>query len=480
MAALSAARHGRTVCVLEKAPKLGGTTGMSVGTVAATGTRLQAAAGIDDGPDSHFEDMAKFAGPLANRDNPELRRILVQNVPETIEILCDLGIEFIGPLPEAPHSHPRLHAVLPHSRSFVYHLHKACRRLGVEIRTQCGVEELIGDAGKVTGVIAGGRRFTARRGVILTSGDFSSGSPEYKARHMTGPMLRLSGINPHATGDGQRLGEEIGAMVVNGDLAWGPELRFHAPPRPSLISRLPVNRWFARGLKFAMKALPEPVLRRILLGFVTTYLAPSPRLFAAGAILVNHEGDRFCDERDRPQDHFGEQTRQEAFIIVDDRIARLFAAWPNYVSTAPGVGFAYLPDYARTRADIYASAPTLAGLAGKIGVPPAALEQAVARANAEREEAGERGADALPALTQGPFHALGPARAWIVFADGGLAIDADFRVCNPARQPIRGLYAAGSAGQGGVLLEGHGHHLAWAFTSGRLAGRNAALAVPTG
>jgi hypothetical protein len=25
-----------------------------------------------------------------------------------------------------------------------------------------------------------------------------------------------------------------------------------------------------------------------------------------------------------------------------------------------------------------------------------------------------------------------------------------------------------------VLLEGHGHHLGWAFTSGRLAGRNAA------
>ena len=36
------------------------------------------------------------------------------------------------------------------------------------------------------------------------------------------------------------------------------------------------------------------------------------------------------------------------------------------------------------------------------------------------------------------------------------------------------LYAAGSAGQGGVLLEGHGHHLGWAFTSGRLAGAHAA------
>ena len=36
-----------------------------------------------------------------------------------------------------------------------------------------------------------------------------------------------------------------------------------------------------------------------------------------------------------------------------------------------------------------------------------------------------------------------------------------------------GLYAAGSTGQGGLLLKGHGHHLAWAFVSGRRAGRRA-------
>jgi succinate dehydrogenase/fumarate reductase flavoprotein subunit len=45
---------------------------------------------------------------------------------------------------------------------------------------------------------------------------------------------------------------------------------------------------------------------------------------------------------------------------------------------------------------------------------------------------------------------------------------------------IQGLYAAGSVGQGGLLLEGHGHHIAWAFVSGRLAGRNAAFNVPPG
>jgi fumarate reductase flavoprotein subunit len=39
------------------------------------------------------------------------------------------------------------------------------------------------------------------------------------------------------------------------------------------------------------------------------------------------------------------------------------------------------------------------------------------------------------------------------------------------------LRAAGSTGQGGLLLKGHGHHLAWAFASGRRAGRFAAEAA---
>jgi fumarate reductase flavoprotein subunit len=49
-------------------------------------------------------------------------------------------------------------------------------------------------------------------------------------------------------------------------------------------------------------------------------------------------------------------------------------------------------------------------------------------------------------------------------------------VLGPDDQPIPGLYAAGATGQGGLLLKGHGHHLAWAFTSGRRAGRIAATA----
>ena len=82
-----------------------------------------------------------------------------------------------------------------------------------------------------------------------------------------------------------------------------------------------------------------------------------------------------------------------------------------------------------------------------------------------------------PKLGDGPYVALGPLRAVFVHAEGGLAVDHEHRVLDANDKPIAGLYAAGSTGQGGLLLKGHGHHLGWAFASGRRAGRNAAECV---
>src|SRR5688572_14135106 len=61
-AAIEAARAGRSVIVLEKNPRTGGSTGWSVGSITATRTPDQRRSGITDDPQHHFEDMAKFAG----------------------------------------------------------------------------------------------------------------------------------------------------------------------------------------------------------------------------------------------------------------------------------------------------------------------------------------------------------------------------------------------------------------------------------
>lgn len=475
MAALSAARYGRSVLLLEKADALGGTTGLSVGTICTSSTPHQRAMGIDDSPDEHFEDMPKFGGPPASRDNLALRRVLVDNVPETFQDLMDLGIEFMRPIPEPPHRYPRLHAVVPHARSYIQHIARGCVRHGVTIRTNAAAQRLIVEQGRVIGVEVSGREqgaarriFRARRAVVLASGDFSAAALPYKQRFMTGPLLNVGGINPASTGDGQRMGEEAGSEVVNGDLAWGPEIRFLAPPHPSIVSRMPTWRIAAKTLLIAMKHAPKPILRPVLMRFVTTYLAPSHALFREGAILINAKGERFCDERNRPQDHIGLQPGEIAYIVLDATIAAKFEAWPNYISTAPGVGYAYLSDYERCRRDICFKADTLDALADMIKTPREALRKSAA---------GDSTGCSPSATTLGkpPFFALGPAKSWIVFSEGGLRVNERMQVLSKTGEPIEGLFAAGSAGQGGLLLEGHGHHLAWAFTSGRLAGRHAAL-----
>jgi fumarate reductase flavoprotein subunit len=204
--------------------------------------------------------------------------------------------------------------------------------------------------------------------------------------------------------------------------------------------------------------MPPALLRPFVMSFVTTALAPSPALFEAGAVLINRQGLRFGDERGEPALALPDQPDKLAYILFDERIACQFSAWPHFISTAPGIAYAYLADYRRNRKDVCHSAPTLGGLAGQIGVPAAALEQTVG------------------SLDQAPFYALGPVRSVFVHNEGGLAVDLEHRVLGADDRPIAGLYAAGATGQGGLLLKGHGHHLAWAFTSGRRAGRIAATA----
>ncbi|MGZ5230674.1 MAG: FAD-binding protein, partial [Burkholderiales bacterium] len=132
----------------------------------------------------------------------------------------------------------------------------------------------------------------------------------------------------------------------------------------------------------------------------------------------------------------------------------------------------YLKEYRRTRSDIYHEAD-LAGLAKSRHVPAEKLAATLAEYNAS-------GRGARPALIRKPYYALGPVKSYVVFTDGGLKVSERLEVLGRDDSPIPGLYAAGSTGQGGLLLEGHGHHLGWAFISGRIAGRNAAFEARAG
>lgn len=465
-AAIEARAVGRSVVLLEKNERLGGSTAWSVGSVTATATPHQLRKGIEDGPEDHWRDMAGFNGDLDARDNPALRRVLTAAMPDTFRWLLQHGIRFYGPMPEPPHQKPRMHNVLPNSRAFITHLERAARRAGVDIRRSTRVRSLLVENGRVAGADAEARRFRASGGVVLATGDFTN-DPELKGRFMGDQEAKVEGVNATATGDGQKLALALGARVLNGDLALGPELRFVPPQKHNVLLNLPPWPVLANFMAWSLDHMPPALLRPFVMSFVTTALAPSPNLFAEGAILVNGKGERFCDEIDRPAYALPDQPGKVGYILLDDRIARQFSGWPHFVSTAPGVAYAYVADYRRNRPDVFRSAPSPDALGALLGMPEGALYRSIAKYNAH---AGNR-----PRLGDGPYVALGPVRAVFVHNEGGLAVDLEHRVLGPDDQPIAGLYAAGATGQGGLLLKGHGHHLAWAFASGRRAGRNAAL-----
>jgi succinate dehydrogenase/fumarate reductase flavoprotein subunit len=149
-AALEAAQRGLKVVVLEKAAKLGGTTALSVGSIMAAGTPAQIRAGVKDSPQAHAFDLDRIRTAMGVDDDPELRRVLTENVAETIAVLRSLGLNFLGPLPQPPHSAPRLHQVMPTSPAYIFQLGRHCRRLGVDVRVAAPATRLLTKDARVT------------------------------------------------------------------------------------------------------------------------------------------------------------------------------------------------------------------------------------------------------------------------------------------------------------------------------------------
>jgi hypothetical protein len=274
-------------------------------------------------------------------------------------------------------------------------------------------------------------------------------------------------VNPGSTGDGIVLGLAAGGVVVNGDHLRGPFLRFVPPERMHWLQRLPAHRFATAVMAWGYRNLPAALLRPLLMRFVTTTLAPEASMLRAGAVLLDREGRWIRLDGRSPHHAVAAAPAGIAYIVFDGRVASRFSRWPDFVSTAPGVAYAYVDDYRRTRPDLFHKAASVGDLAARLRMDATVLESSLSAPGCEVLSVG------------GPLYALGPAKAYVVFANGGLAVSKRLEVLRADGTPIPGLYAAGSNGQGGLLLEGHGHHLMWAFASGRLAGKHAAYESTT-
>lgn len=477
--AVSAAEQGASVLLLEKQPQLGGSTGRAVGSFTASATALQRRAGIDDNPDDHQVDAGLF-GPrdYEARNNGPLRRWFFGESAATLDWLASLGLTFHGPSPEPPNRVARMHNVVPNAKAYVAVLQARFVRLGGSIACGAAVEELTLESGGVVGVAAGvggmRRLIRARRGVVLAAGDYA-GNADMIARYR-GPEFRaVEGINPDARGDGHRLAEGVGGVLLNMDLTYGPELRFIPPPHAGVEQLLPSQGPLLRLMGMLMPLVPRRVIHWMVKRLLVVWQHPEDALLADGAILVNREGRRFCDESASPGREIAvaAQPGKVAFLVLDERLAERYAAWPHYISTAPEIAYAYVQDYLRLRSDVTVAGPSLAVLAAARGLPVGQLERTVEAYNGAIEaglldEFGRAGRQPLGGTR---WVLLGPVKAYFTNTEGGVAIDSSLHVLDAAGRPIQGLYAAGQTGLGGMVLWGHGLHIAWALTSGRLVGR---------
>lgn len=461
---------GLSVLVLEKQSQPGGTTGIAVGSLTANRTQYQQQAGIEDSIDAHAEDAGRFAdAEIEKRNNVELRRFFLSHSAATVDWLCDMGLAFHGPSPEPPNRVPRMHNVVPNARAYIAALQAKTLRGGGRIVCEASVGELLSSQGRVTGVVAetGGtcETFMARRGVVLAAGDYASSS-EFITRFKGGLFADVEGINPYSLGDGHQLAESVGARLLNMDVTYGPELRFVPSTRRNrnfaqLLPASGIGAWLAGKL---LPWVPTRILNAVIKRLLVTWQHPENRLFEEGAILVNLQGQRFCDESLWPDRELAvaRQTDKSAYILLDQRLADHFSRWPNFISTAPEIAYAYVNDYLRLRPDVAVTASGLDEIAVLRNLPKDALQRTVSETNIDRADSD------MALLGDGPWVLLGPVRSYFTTTEGGAAINQQFEVLNEDDRSIPGLYAVGQNGLGGQILWGHGLHIAWAITSGRM------------
>jgi fumarate reductase flavoprotein subunit len=286
----------------------------------------------------------------------------------------------------------------------------------------------------------------------------------------------VEGINPHAMGDGQHLAEAAGAQLLNMDVTYGPELRFTPASQKPFQQWLPASGiagWFMGAVA---RRLPGWVMRKMIKRLLVTWQHPENALFDDGAILLNAEGRRFVDETVWPDRELAvaRQPGKIAFLLLDAELSQRYSAWPHFISTAPDIAYAYAQDYLRLRPDVAVRckseqeiAARFTSLSQRAGIGVCAIPSAIEQTLADLR-AGHR----MP-LTAAPWLLLGPVKAYFTTTEGGAAIHRNCQVLDTAGNVIEGLYAVGQTGLGGMVLWGHGLHIAWAMTSGRLAGKHA-------
>lgn len=439
-ASVSAAEAGYSVLLLDRAADPGGTANLAVGSVTLP-------SGPDDTADDFDSDTAHFiAGHTLSERARQLRNLFIEEAGDTLEWLRRHGVAFAGPFHEPPHRRPRLHVLVPDGRALGWALTTAATKLGVRIQCGRAVSSLVTEAtGRVVGVSdhpvrnpERTRTVRSRLGVVVAAGDFSA-NVNLRRGHLGEAVADAVAVNPNNQGEGLAWMVELGAATDQMSNSFAPQLRFPPASSPS----------FAADGVDGLVAIGTSVMHR-------ARLAPDLSLIRAGAILVDRHG-RILERETAAKEA---AKHGPATMILDSRWLPGGPHAEMRVSSAPSFGFATLSEFMAGRPDLCQEVENQDEVLALTRCEPPYLHVLAAEL----------------AKMSPPFILLVGAIAVVTVVEGSVVVDTHHRVLRDDGIPIDGLYAVGSGGQGGLLLWGHGLHLAWALTSGRLLGRSLAKA----
>jgi succinate dehydrogenase/fumarate reductase flavoprotein subunit len=439
LAAIRAAEAGLQVLVLEKGAEIGGTTGISGGALYIPDNYVMRQMGLSD---SRAEALEYLRRATFGQGDPALLETYVDTANEVLNYLRRHGLRewqvngfFQDYYPDFPGSKPNGRNVVPvtHPDSLgggsylIGRLRQAAETLGVEFLLKTPARRLItGDGQAVIGVQAeqNGQEafFQARAGVVVATGGMDH-DPVMTRNFLRGPIFFSAAVAAN-TGDGHKLGMQVGAGLTNMNECWGAPGYYHQDYQTYIVD------W---GLE---RGKP-------------------------GALIVNRAGRRFLNESaayhpaarafyDFDTGMF-EYRNIPGFTLVDAEYRRRY----SLLSIPPDQA---LPAW-------IARGQTLCELAACLGIDAANLQATVARFNAYACQGLDpdyhRGESAFDTSTGGdpsrqdlanpclaplatpPYYgvAIWPGT---IGTNGGLHINADGQVLNPFGQAIPGLYAAGN------------------------------------
>ncbi|CCX06428.1 flavocytochrome c [Pyronema domesticum] len=405
---------GGNVLVLDKQGFFGGNSTKATSGINGALTRTQVDAEIRDSVKQFYDDTMKSARDKAR---PDLIKVLTYKSAAAIEWLQDvfnLDLTLVSRL--GGHSQPRTHrghdAKFP-GMAITYALMAKLEELAekephrVKIIKKARVTKINKEGNNVTGVDfeVDGKTYTENGPVILATGgyaaDFTESSLLKKHRPDVYDLPTTNGT--HATGDGQKMVMEIGGNGIDMDKVQVHPTGLVDPKDPNCKT----------------KFLAAEALR------------------GEGGLLLNAEGNRFCDELGHRDYVSGEMFKNKFPIrlILNSKASNVLDFHTRHYS---GRGLM--------------KKMTGAELAKEIGCGPAHLQKVFGEYNdiaagKKKDPYGKKFFHNVPVDINDTFH-VALMQPVLHFTMGGIEINDKAQVLNAEGKPFEGLFACGEVAGG--------------------------------